>query len=75
MSTEAELMKALEIAKIALETITDAGPKGIPSGHLYAVMMPVFQSLETYESMIGLLIRSGLIERNNHVLTRTCLDR
>ena len=51
------------------EAIKEAGPEGIPSGHLYAALMGKFSSVQAYESFIGILIRSGIVRQSGHVLT------
>ncbi len=72
MPTKQEIESAIKVAKAALETIVDSGPDGMPSGPLYAAMMSVFASVDTYDSLIGMLIRSKLITRDdNHVLKAT----
>lgn len=68
-ATTEQLAAALQVAKIALQAITEAGISGIPSGVLYAAMMGTFSRLETYESMVDLLVKSRVVERlPNHVL-------
>jgi hypothetical protein len=56
-----------------LETIhsavKEAGPMGIPSGHLYAMLMGFGFDLQTYESFIDALVQSGKIKNSNHLLT------
>lgn len=54
----------LELVHTLIEA---SGPEGIPSGHLYAALMG-FMDLETYQSLIDLMIKSGGITLNNHVL-------
>lgn len=62
-TNKAQVTAAIQIARTAYEAIVESGPNGIPSGHLYAA------EVQTYESMVDLLIRSGLIERRaNHIL-------
>lgn len=61
MNTE----KALELVQIIGRAIMDAGQ--IPSGQLYAAIMGKV-SLETYQSVIGLLTRQGIIRNENHLL-------
>ncbi len=68
-ATIEQLTAAIEIAGIALQAITEAGERGIPSGVLYAAMMGTF-SIETYESMLSLLLRSNAITRDAHHVLR-----
>jgi len=49
------------------EIIEAAGPSGIPSGHLYAMLMG-HMDLQTYQSMVGLMVRAGGVTLENHVL-------
>lgn len=52
------------------DAIREAGEEGIPSGHLYAMIMDKV-SLESYNSVIDLLKRTGMISECNHLL-KTC---
>jgi hypothetical protein len=42
--------------------------KQVPSGHLYA-RLAGHMTLETYEGVISLLIKTGWVKRTNHLLT------
>ena len=56
------------IAAVA-ETIRDLG--SVPSGHLYAQLMG-HMSFESYEAIIGWLVRSGVVRREpSHLLVWT----
>lgn len=57
----------LEILKTLCEVIKVKGT--IPSGELYAHLMPYGCSLEQYESLINTLLNTGLVKRQNHLLT------
>lgn len=63
----------LTVAKIALETMLEAiaaaGEEGIPSGHLYAMLMPYGMKLDTYQTLLGMLKKAGRVKEINHVLT------
>jgi hypothetical protein len=50
--------------------IKKAGPQGLPSGHLYAMLMG-YMDLESYQSMIDIMVQAGGITLNNHVLRAT----
>lgn len=68
ISTE-EARNALKFITTVGEIIQSAG--AIPSGHLYAMLMDKI-SLETYDSMIQLLIRSNVVRQtNSHELVWT----
>ena len=47
--------------------IQEAGEEGIPSGHLYAMLMDKM-SLGSYQGIIDLLKKKGMITENNHLL-------
>lgn len=66
---KAQVAAALQVVSVVYEAICAAGPAGVPSGHLYAATMGTFQTLHAYESCISALVRAGLVERANHVLT------
>lgn len=60
---------ATEVVKIAYALVRAAGDAGLPSGHLYAHMMSVFPSLQSYESMVSLMESVRMIRRaGQHVL-------
>lgn len=46
------------------------GLKSVPSGHLYAQVMG-HMTLDTYNGILGILTRAGLIEVKNHLITWT----
>ena len=52
------------------EIITRAGSQGIPSGHLYAMLMG-YMDLDTYQNVIALMVRAGGVTLQNHVLRAT----
>jgi len=49
------------------EVIAEFGDKGIPSGHLYAMLMGNM-SLDDYNTVIGLMIKAGGITNVGHLL-------
>lgn len=53
-----QLHDAFEIVKTIAETIREL--REIPSGHLYAMLMPQLE-LHEYEQVIGILKNAGLI--------------
>ena len=57
---------ALEIVIAIGQTIKELG--SIPSGHLYAQLMGKM-SLETYTKIIDLLVRTGAVKNEGHLLT------
>ncbi len=50
------------------DAIKEAGEKGIPEGHLYAMLMDKM-SLEFFTGIIKLLVKVGKIKNKNHLLT------
>ena len=66
MSMTAQEKAAVAIVVAIGETIKDLG--SVPSGHLYAQLMGRM-SLETYNKVIGLLVKTGAVKEENHLLT------
>ena len=62
----------LQIVRIVADTIRDLTAQstlgGVPSGHLYAALMPTY-TLMQYQSVIDLLKRAGLVEERNYLLS------
>ena len=52
------------------EAIKEAGKDGIPEGHLYSAVCDMM-SLETFSSIINLLIKSGKVTKTGYLLTAT----
>lgn len=52
------------------EIIAAKGDRGLPSGHLYAMLME-HMDLDTYQKMIELMVRTGSVTLKNHVLHAT----
>lgn len=51
-----------------IEAIETTGDTGIPSGHLYAYLMPTGITLDVYNKMESMLIASGRIVKRGDVL-------
>lgn len=67
--TEQAKHAVVEMAKAMYEAIKAFGTAGVPSGHLYAAVMSVVGSLETYEQLVDVLVVSRLVRRTgNHCL-------
>ena len=60
-------MLMLRFIKIVADAIQEAGSHGIPSGHLYAVMMHKID-LRTYTYAIDILKESGVVTEQFHRL-------
>lgn len=65
--TAADLTAALQVLAALVDTIRAAGPAGTLSGHLYAALMDKL-TLDQYDALIRLAVRSGLVELDNHML-------
>ena len=65
--TETRAKALIEICNAILDAIKAAGQQGVPSGHLYAMLMGRM-SLSTYTSIIGALQVAGKITNQGHVL-------
>lgn len=62
-----KINQSLDCIRIIGSAIMAAGRDGIPSGHLYAMVMGKMD-LAAYEGAVGLLKRQAIIEENGHVL-------
>jgi hypothetical protein len=59
--------------RAAIETVLAVGSairelKSVPSGHLYARLMG-HMNLETYNKIIGILVKTGAVTNEGHLLT------
>lgn len=50
------------------ETVREAGAFGAPSGHVYAAFSSIGCSLDTYEILLHLAVKTGKIKKKGHVL-------
>ena len=67
-----QVESALQVMMAVAEAIRAAGPDGLPSGNLYAVVMTTGLSLPEYEKLVSILIGSGVVEKTSaHVLRWT----
>lgn len=67
METKKKVEAAVGIAKALEEAIFEAGPTGIPSGHLYAAVSGHL-SLPVYQSLIDILHSTKRIRSNGWLL-------
>lgn len=66
-----EQIKAIRaVAAIILEAIEAAGERGVPSGHLYAMLMGKM-SLDQYNQIISGLKRAGFVSEEYFLLKAT----
>jgi hypothetical protein len=63
--SKAELAAGIESIKAIAEAIRDL--ESVPSGHLYARLM-TFASLESYETVITMLVKAEVIRKENDLL-------
>lgn len=67
--TPVQARAVIEVCNAVYEAIEASGEQGIPSGHLYAMLMDKMR-LQTYLSIIALLQKSGKITNKGHVLRK-----
>lgn len=65
--TDKQLAAIRFVAAAILEAITAAGDRGIPSGHLYAMLMDKMD-LDSYNKFIEALAKHGKITNEGHLL-------
>lgn len=66
--TAKQASAAIEMIRIAYEAVASRGTEGMPSGHLYALMMSAFASVDQYQSMVDLMVRTKLLSQNGLIL-------
>ena len=64
--TEAQKQAAVKVVEAISEAIEELGE--VPSGHLYARLMG-HMSIDTYNSIIGVLQKLGRIKVEHHLIT------
>jgi hypothetical protein len=67
---ESKEAKVWAVIDLILDSIREAGQQGIPSGHLYTILMTHWPalSLEPYQNVITLLVKTKKITNKNHLL-------
>ncbi len=67
--TNQQVIEAIRaIAAIVVETVNEAGPQGIPSGHMYAALATTGMNLDNYQALIHTLAHNGQIQVFGNVL-------
>lgn len=66
LSNKSKAQLAIEIVRAVADTIKDAGR--IPAGTLYAGLMTQGCTIQQYEQIEGLLLRSGVVRKVNDEL-------
>jgi hypothetical protein len=63
------LLQIVDAVAEAIRDLTAESPmKGVPSGHLYAMLMSMM-NLQMYQTIVGLLKKAGLVKESGHFLT------
>ena len=60
------LSSAVQVLGVMAEAIRELGE--IPSGHLYAMTMGSFESVQAFEAAVRVLKGAGLVSEEGHVL-------
>ncbi len=68
-----QLVGALMIIDLVHSAVKETGVNGIPSGHLYAMLMG-YISVETYQIIINYLVQAKKITNVSHLLKSTELN-
>jgi hypothetical protein len=64
--TDRQKLALLAIVEVVTDSIKELG--SVPSGHLYAALMS-HMTLDTYNTIIGVLTKQGKIKVQNHLIT------
>jgi hypothetical protein len=62
----------LSILSAFLDTVKEAGPRGAPSGPMYAAAMAQGLTLEQYEAIMRALVNAGKVRKEGHVFYFVC---
>lgn len=66
LSKEA-LLAYVQLCNAVVDAVKEAGPQGAPAGPMYAAFMSVGMSLEQFERMMDLLVKSGRLRKSGHL--------
>lgn len=61
----------IAIIDVAMEMIEAAGPMGLPSGELYAYLMPTGMRIDQYQGILDGLKSTGLVTESGFLLKST----
>ena len=68
-ATNQQVVDAIaKVANIIEETVNESGPMGVPSGLMYAAMMTTGMSLESYQTIINVMVAEGRISQSGDLL-------
>ena len=68
MSNTQAIKALMAVCNVIVEAVEEIGKPGLPAGHLYATLMGIGCSLEQFDMMIGVLVQSGKIRKEGHLL-------
>lgn len=68
MTSKEQVVAVVELITAVGDIIREAGPAGLPSGHLYAMLMAKGISYNGYQQMIGAMQSAGVVKQSNNVL-------
>jgi hypothetical protein len=68
MSTAKAAQAIVQIASALIECIQESGPRGVPEGELYAILMPTGCNLEQFNQLVSILVGSGRVKKQGHLL-------
>lgn len=63
MTQEKAALVIRQIADAIVQTAKEAGPMGIPGGHVYAALMTYGLRLDQYEQIMAALVQAGKLRR------------
>jgi len=71
-----QMIDALRLVIDALhDTLIEAGERGVPDGHVYAVAQDVLgMSLGAWQGLKAIMIGMGIMRESGHVLYHACND-
>jgi hypothetical protein len=59
----------LDIIELIREAVREAGPLGLPEGTMYSILMAQGCTINQFENIIALMVRTGAIHKQVHLLT------
>jgi len=58
------LIAFVELCETVIAAVQEAGPQGAPAGPIYAACMTVGMSLEQFERLMAVIVRSGRLRKS-----------
>ena len=68
MTKEEQIKGVLQAIKAIIDTVNDVGDQGTPEGPMYAAMMGAGCTLDQFNQLISLAVKSGKITKRGHAL-------